>query len=38
VEWPEKAPYLFDEETVHVIVEPLSETRRRVTVNLPQRS
>lgn len=32
VEWPEKAPFLFDERTVHVYVEPLSETERRVEI------
>jgi tRNA threonylcarbamoyladenosine biosynthesis protein TsaE len=35
VEWPEKAPQLFDDNTVHVQVEPVSETVRRIIVNLP---
>jgi tRNA threonylcarbamoyladenosine biosynthesis protein TsaE len=32
VEWPEKAPHLFDENALHVVLEPLSETERRVVV------
>lgn len=36
VEWPEKAPGLFDEKTVHVFIEPVSENERRVEVQLPQ--
>ena len=32
VEWPEKAPDLFDERTVHVFIEPESDTARRVKV------
>jgi len=35
VEWPEKAPHLFDNSVVHVHIEPLSENERRVIVNLP---
>lgn len=35
VEWPEKAPDLFDEKTVHVFIEPLSEIERKIIVNLP---
>lgn len=35
VEWPEKAPDLFDAQTVHVYIEPLSETLRSIRVNLP---
>jgi tRNA threonylcarbamoyladenosine biosynthesis protein TsaE len=35
VEWPEKAPGLFDEETVHVFIEAVSETERKVEVKLP---
>ena len=30
VEWPEKAPDLFDEETVHVFIEPVSDSERKV--------
>lgn len=37
VEWPEKAPNLFDEETVHVFIEPVSATERRVKVKLPDK-
>ena len=33
VEWPEKAPHLFDEKAVHVFIEPISETERKVIVN-----
>src|SRR6476620_1601362 len=32
VEWPEKAPHLFDEHAAHVLVEPVSETERRVII------
>lgn len=35
VEWPEKAPGLFDEQTVHVFIEPVSATERSVEVKLP---
>ena len=35
VEWPEKAPDLFDEKTVHVFIEPVSGTERRIDVQLP---
>jgi tRNA threonylcarbamoyladenosine biosynthesis protein TsaE len=35
VEWPEKAPNLFDEKTVHVFIEFVSEAERKVEVNLP---
>ena len=34
VEWPEKAPDLFDEKTVHVFIKPISETQRDVTVHV----
>jgi hypothetical protein len=33
VEWPEKAPHLFDDKAVHVFIEPSSETERKVIVN-----
>ena len=32
VEWPEKAPQLFDTETVHVYVEPVDDQQRRIRV------
>ena len=32
VEWPEKAPFLFDEKTIHVVIEPLTETERKVSL------
>jgi len=35
IEWPEKAPQLFDEKTVHVFIEPVSEKERMVTIKLP---
>ena len=35
VEWPEKAPGLFDEKTVHVFIEPVAEEERKVEVRLP---
>jgi tRNA A37 threonylcarbamoyladenosine biosynthesis protein TsaE len=35
VEWPEKAPGLFTEETVHVFIQPVSETERKVEIALP---
>jgi tRNA threonylcarbamoyladenosine biosynthesis protein TsaE len=35
IEWPEKAPGLFDDETVHFFIEPVSATERKVEVKLP---
>jgi tRNA threonylcarbamoyladenosine biosynthesis protein TsaE len=32
VEWPEKAPYLFDETALHVIIEPINEKERAVKI------
>jgi tRNA threonylcarbamoyladenosine biosynthesis protein TsaE len=32
VEWPEKAPGLFDENAVHVVIEPVSATERAVKI------
>jgi tRNA threonylcarbamoyladenosine biosynthesis protein TsaE len=32
VEWPEKAPDIFDDTTVHVFIEPISETERKVKI------
>jgi tRNA threonylcarbamoyladenosine biosynthesis protein TsaE len=37
VEWPEKAPDLFDKETVHVFLHALSPTKREVEIRLPSR-
>jgi len=34
VEWPEKAPGLFTEETVHVFIQTVSETERKVEIAL----
>ena len=34
VEWPEKAPGLFDERTAHVFVEVVSTTKRRIEIKL----
>jgi tRNA threonylcarbamoyladenosine biosynthesis protein TsaE len=30
VEWPEKAPALFDDKTVHIFIHPVSETLREI--------
>ena len=32
VEWPEKAPHLFDEKTLHVLIETLNERERLVKI------
>ena len=32
VEWPEKAPFLFDENTVHVVIKQSSEGVRLVSI------
>ena len=32
VEWPEKAPYLFDESALHIIISPVNETERTVKI------
>jgi tRNA threonylcarbamoyladenosine biosynthesis protein TsaE len=32
VEWPEKAPHLFDEKVVHVVIEPVSATERTLKI------
>lgn len=34
VEWPEKAPHLFSEDTVHVFVELMNDTERSVRIGL----
>ncbi len=38
VEWPEKAPHLFDEKTVHVFIEVPNETERGVKIERPSPS
>lgn len=38
VEWPEKAPHLFDENTVHVFIEVVNEAERNVKIELPSLS
>jgi tRNA threonylcarbamoyladenosine biosynthesis protein TsaE len=38
VEWPDKAPHLFDETTVHVFIEPTKEAERKVKIDLPSNS
>ena len=35
VEWPEKAPDLFDEQTVHIYIDPVSEVKRKVDLQMP---
>lgn len=35
VEWPEKAPHLFDDQTVDVYIEATSENERRIDIRLP---
>lgn len=35
IEWPQKAPGLFDETAVNIFVEPLDATHRRVKIELP---
>lgn len=35
VEWPERAPELFPEETIYTSLEILSETKRKLIFNLP---
>jgi tRNA threonylcarbamoyladenosine biosynthesis protein TsaE len=36
VEWPEKAPHLFDASAVQVLIEPVSDTERLVKIKAPQ--
>lgn len=38
VEWPQKAPDLFDENAVKIFVEPLTEKERSVKIEAPQGS
>lgn len=35
VEWPDKAPHLFDEDTVHVYIQPESANERSVSIQMP---
>lgn len=35
VEWPDKAPYLFEEEAVHVYIEHIDNNHRTVKIALP---
>ena len=32
VEWPEKAPYLFDERALHIVIKPVNEKERTVKI------
>ena len=34
VEWPEKAPFILPEDTLHVFLEPVDDNRRRLTIQL----
>ena len=36
VEWPERAPSIFSDETVHATFEILSESKRKLIVELPR--
>ena len=36
IEWPQKAPHLFDEEVVKVYIETLNETQRSIKIVHPQ--
>jgi tRNA threonylcarbamoyladenosine biosynthesis protein TsaE len=38
IEWPQKAPNLFDEKVVKVFVDTINETQRRIKIELPQGS
>ena len=33
VEWPEKAPYLFEDDALHIHITPIDETHRTVEIN-----
>jgi tRNA threonylcarbamoyladenosine biosynthesis protein TsaE len=35
VEWPEKAPWLFDNTAAHVFLETIDESRRKLILELP---
>lgn len=32
IEWPQKAPYLFDESTVHLVIEPVDQNTRNIDI------
>lgn len=36
IEWPQKAPHLFDEKAIKVFVEAINETQRTIKIVLPQ--
>lgn len=36
IEWPQKAPHLFDENVAKIFIEPISETERRIKMDLPK--
>lgn len=38
IEWPQKAPGLFDETVARIFIEPLDATHRRVKIELPSGS
>jgi tRNA threonylcarbamoyladenosine biosynthesis protein TsaE len=38
VEWPQKAPYLFDEKSITVFITAINESTRSVKIELPQNS
>ena len=33
IEWPEKAPHLFDKHSIHVYIEPVFENERKLTIS-----
>ena len=35
IEWPEKAPHLLDEKTIHIRISLLNENKRQVEISLP---
>ena len=35
IEWPEKAPHLLDEKTIHIRIALLNENKRLVEISLP---
>jgi tRNA threonylcarbamoyladenosine biosynthesis protein TsaE len=35
IEWPQKAPGLFDATAASIVIEPISDTQRRVKISLP---
>src|SRR5688572_20780710 len=36
IEWPEKAPHLFDKDSIHVYIEPVSENERKLTITIQE--